>query len=59
MFDKLIAAGAYVLLSERDGIAAAVYREARLPHVEHKLERVCKLFGANKSVVEQILDFMM
>ncbi len=59
VFDTLNAAGAYELLSEREGIAAAVYREARLPHAEHKLERLCKLFGANKSVVEQILDFMM
>ncbi len=59
VFDTLNAAGAYELLSEREGIAAAVYREARLPHAEHKMERLCKIFGANKSVVQQILDYMM
>lgn len=59
VFDTLNAAGAYELLAEREGIAAAVYREARLPGGEHKMDRLCKLFGANKSVVQQILDYMM
>lgn len=59
IFDTLSDAGAYDLLCEREGIAAAIYRESRLPRAEHGLDRLCKLFNANKAVVQQILDYMI
>lgn len=59
IYNTLCEAGASDYFGERASLAAAIYREARIPFSEHNFDNLCKIFDANKYIVEAILDFMM
>ena len=59
IFETLTEEGATHYFTERSSLAAAIYREARLPLSEHGFEETCSMFHADKLTVEAILDFMM
>ena len=45
--------------NERESLAAAIYREARLPGGERGFEEIVKLFDADRTVTQEILNFMI
>ena len=55
----LVDADAEDLFSEKEALAAAIYREARLSDGEHSIDAVAGLFGANVSTVKAILNFLI
>ena len=55
----LVEAGAEDLFAEKDALAAAIYREARLADCEHNIDTIANLFGANVHTVKEILNFLI
>ncbi len=59
VYQSLAGAGAYGYMDERSAIAAAIYREARLPDGVRGLEEIVKLFDADKKKTQEILNFLI
>lgn len=59
LYYALSEAGAWELFDERNALAAAIYREARMRKAERSFAEICKMFDADKVTAEHILDFMM
>lgn len=59
IYSTLEEAEAWRLMDERTSLAAAIYREARMKKGERKLAEILDLFEANKTVTQEILNFMM
>lgn len=59
VYESLAEAGAWEYLDERPAVAAAIYREARLPRGERDIEEIARMFDAPVATVKRILDFMM
>ena len=59
IFATLCEAGERKLLTEREALAAAIYREARIPQGEHDFSKICKEYEAEERKVRMILDLMM
>ena len=59
LYFALSDAEAWELFDERNALAAAIYREARMRKGERSFAEVCKMFDADKVTAEHILDFMM
>ena len=55
----LVDADAEDLFAEKDALAAAIYREARLTDGEHGIETIANLFNANVHTVKEILNFLI
>ena len=55
----LVDADAEDLFAEKDALAAAIYREARLTDGEHGIETIANLFNANVHTVKVILNFLI
>ena len=55
----LVDAGADDFFSEKDALAAVIYREARLSEGENNIDNIAKLFGANVHTVKEILNFLI
>ena len=51
--------GALSYCDERAALAAAIYRESRLPGGERTLAEIIKLFDADRLVTQEILDYMI
>ena len=51
--------GALSYCDERASLAAAIYRESRIPHGERKIEEIVKMFEADQRITQRILDYMM
>lgn len=59
LYYALSEAGAWELFDERNALAAAIYREARMRKGERSFAEVCKLFDADRVTAEHILNYMM
>ena len=59
IYDTLDEAGALSYCDERAALAAAIYREARIKNGERSLDKIVEMFGANKYMTEEILNYMM
>ncbi len=59
IYSALSEGAAWDLFDEREALAAAIYRESRLPNGEHSIDEVCKLFDANELVTKSILNYVM
>ena len=55
----LVDADAEDVFAEKDALAAAIYREARLTDGEHGIETIANLFNANVHTVKEILNFLI
>ena len=55
----LVDADAEDLFAEKDALAAAIYREARLTDGERGIETIANLFNANVHTVKEILNFLI
>ncbi len=52
-------AEAWQYIEEREALAAAIYREARIKGGERSIEEICKMFDADRLSTQCILDFLM
>ncbi len=52
-------ADALDLVDERAEIAAVIYREARMRHAERDFAEIAKMFDADRSAAQKILDYMI
>lgn len=59
VYDSLSEAGALGYADHRAEISAAIYREARLLDGVRGLDEIVKLFDADKTVTEEILNFLI
>ena len=55
----LVDADAEDLFAEKDAVAAAIYRDARLTDGEHGIETIANLFNTNVHTVKEILNFLI
>ncbi|MDE6273573.1 MAG: hypothetical protein K2L87_00805 [Clostridiales bacterium] len=59
VYSVLERARAWDLMDEREALAAAIYREARLPHGARGMNEIAGLFGADVNTMRAILDFLI
>lgn len=59
IYRSLEEAGAWTYFDERTSLAAAIYRESRMRGGERSFEKIVKLFDANKTVTQRILNYMI
>ncbi len=59
IYEALEQGEAWHCMEEREALAAAIYREARLRGGERGIKRISELFDANKKVVQEILDYVL
>ncbi len=59
IYRTLDEARAWEYMKETSALSAAIYREARLRHGEHGIENICKIFGADRLITQEILDYFL
>ncbi len=59
VYSSLAMVGAWELMMDRAALAAAIYRESRLPGGERSIGEICKMFDADEKITKRILDLMM
>ena len=59
IYASVAEAGEWELMNDRSALAAAIYREARIPGGERSIGEICKLFGADEAVAKRILELMI
>ena len=52
-------ADAWEYMNERAALAAAIFRESRMPGNNPGLKEICEMYDADLSVTQEILDFLM
>lgn len=59
VYSVLESARAWELMDEREALAAAIYREARLPHGARGLKEIAGLFNADVDTLRKILNYLV
>lgn len=59
LYAALEQAGAWRYMDEREALAAAIYREARIRGSTETFGEICEMFDADRYITQEILDFLM